>query len=154
LQLTEITVKETEMGNEATRFTADRQPTRRRGKELRTRILEAIKEETKLNEKGFYKTVAKKAISEGDTVMMKELLTRIAPATKPIAPAVQFDFPENGTPVQQVDSVMVAVATGKVSPDVGQQLVSMIRGKLDVLEISELADRLAQVEKALAAQGK
>lgn len=142
------------MGNEATRFTADRQPTRRRGKELRTRILEAIKEETKLNEKGFYKQVAKMAISNGDTVMMKELLTRIAPATKPIAPAVQFDFPEAGTPSQQADAVIVAVATGKVSPDVGQQLVAMIRGKLDVLEISELADRLAQVEKALAAQGK
>lgn len=142
------------MTNEATRFSKDRQPTRRRGKELRTRILEAIKEETKLNEKGFYKQVAKMAISNGDTVMMKELLTRIAPATKPIAPAVQFDFPEDGTPVQQVDAVVLAVSTGKVSPDVGQQLVAMIRGKLDVLEISELADRLAQVEKALAAQGK
>lgn len=142
------------MTNEATRFSKDRQPTRRRGKELRTRILEAIKEETKLNEKGFYKQVAKMAISQGDTVMMKELLTRIAPATKPIAPAVQFDFPDDGTPVQQVDAIMVAVSSGKISPDVGQQLVAMIRGKLDVLEISELADRLAQVEKALAAQGK
>ncbi|AVA33002.1 hypothetical protein [Cupriavidus metallidurans] len=142
------------MSNEATRFSADRQPTRRRGKELRTRILEAIKEETKLNEKGFYKQVAKMAITNGETLMMKELLTRVAPAAKPVAPAVQFDFPENGTPVAQVDAVLRAVAAGKVSPDVGQQLVSMIRGKLDVLEISELADRLAAVEKALAAQGK
>ena len=47
-----------------------------------------------------------------------------------------------------------AVAAGKVSPDVGQQLVAIIRGKLDVLELSELADRLAAVEKALEAQGK
>ena len=86
--------------------------------------------------------------------MMKELLTRVAPAAKPVAPSVQFDFPEDGTPVAQVDAVLRAVAAGKVSPDVGQQLVAMIRGKLDVLEISELADRLASVEKALAAQGK
>ncbi|MFP3185076.1 MAG: hypothetical protein RXR52_33690 [Paraburkholderia sp.] len=137
------------MSNEATRFSADRQPTRRRGKEMRTKILEAIKEETKLNEKGFYKAVAKKALSEGDTMMMKELLTRVAPAAKPVAPAVQFDFPENGTPVEQVDAVLRAVAAGKVSPDVGQQLVAMIRGKLDVLEISELADRLAAIEAQL-----
>ncbi|MDN7913695.1 hypothetical protein [Burkholderia cepacia] len=141
-------------GNPATRFSADRQPTKRRGKEQRTKILDAIKEETKLNEKGFYKAVAKKALTEGDTLMMKELLTRVAPAAKPVAPAVQFDFPEDGTPVQQVDAVLLAVAAGKVSPDVAQQLVNMIRAKLDVLEISELADRLGQVEKALAAQGK
>lgn len=137
------------MSNVATRFSADRQPTRRRGKEMRTKILEAIKEETKMNEKGFYKAVAKKALSDGDTVMMKELLTRVAPAAKPVAPAVQFDFPENGTPVEQVDAVLRAVASGKVSPDVGQQLVAMIRGKLDVLEISELADRLAAIEAQL-----
>ena len=142
------------MSNAATRFSAERQPARRRGKEQRTKILEAIKEETKLNEKGFYKAVAKNALTEGDTLMMKELLTRVAPAAKPVAPSVQFDFPEDGTPVAQVDAVLRAVAAGKVSPDVGQQLVAMIRGKLDVLEISELADRLASVEKALAAQGK
>ena len=142
------------MSNAATRFSAERQPARRRGKEQRTKILEAIKEETKLNEKGFYKAVAKKALTEGDTLMMKELLTRVAPAAKPVAPSVQFDCPEDGTPVAQVDAVLRAVAAGKVSPDVGQQLVAMIRGKLDVLEISELADRLASVEKALAAQGK
>ena len=142
------------MSNAATRFSAERQPARRRGKEQRTKILEAIKEETKLNEKGFYKAVAKKALTEGDTLIMKELHTRVAPAAKPVAPSVQFDFPEDGTPVAQVDAVLRAVAAGKVSPDVGQQLVAMIRGKLDVLEISELADRLASVEKALAAQGK
>ena len=92
------------MSNAATRFSADRQPARRRGKEQRTKILEAIKEETKLNEKGFYKAVAKKALTEGDTLMMKELLTRVAPAAKPVAPSVQFDFPEDGTPVAQVDA--------------------------------------------------
>lgn len=142
------------MSNEATRFSSDRQPARRRGKELRTKILDAIKEQTKLNEKGFYKKVAELAIERGETLMMKELLTRVAPAAKPVAPAVHFDFPEDGTPVEQVDAVLRAVASGKVSPDVGQQLVSMIRGKLDVLEISELADRLDAVEKALASQGK
>jgi|GEM_PF-2040360 hypothetical protein len=142
------------MSNEATRFSADRQPTRRRGKDQRTKILEAIKEQTKLNEKGFYKKVAERALTDGDTLMMKELLTRVAPAAKPVAPSVQFDFPENGTPVEQVDAVLRAVAAGKVSPDVGQQLVAIIRGKLDVLELSELADRLAAVEKALEAQGK
>ena len=142
------------MSNEATRFSADRQPTRRRGKDQRTKILEAIKEQTKLNEKGFYKKVAERALTDGDTLMMKELLTRVAPAAKPVAPSVQFDFPENGTPVEQVDAVLRAVAAGKVSPDVGQQLVAIIRGKLDVLELRELADRLAAVEKALEAQGK
>lgn len=141
------------MSNVATRFSADRQPTRRRGKEMRTKILEAIKEQCKVNEKGFYKKVAEMAIDKGDAMMMKELLTRVAPAAKPVAPTVQFDFPENGSPVEQVDAIVRAVAGGKVSPDVGQQLVAMIRGKLDVLEISELADRLAAIEAQLA-EGK
>ncbi|WP_231941251.1 hypothetical protein [Burkholderia sp. PAMC 28687] len=85
--------------------------------------------------------------------MMKELLMRVAPVSKPVAPDVRFDFPESGSPVEQVDAIMKAVSEGKVPADVGQMLVNMIRAKLDVLEISELADRLAAIEKQLA-EGK
>ncbi|AMM14231.1 hypothetical protein AX768_09125 [Burkholderia sp. PAMC 28687] len=140
-------------GNPATQFSKDRQPTKRRGKDTRTKILDAIKKETKLTEDLFYREVSKRAITNNDVVMMKELLMRVAPVSKPVAPDVRFDFPESGSPVEQVDAIMKAVSEGKVPADVGQMLVNMIRAKLDVLEISELADRLAAIEKQLA-EGK
>jgi hypothetical protein len=136
--------------NPATQFSKDRQPVRRRGKDVRTKMLEAIKKQTQLNEAAFYQEIAERAITKGDIVLMKELMMRVAPVAKPVAPDVHFDFPEDGTPVDQVDAIMKAVSTGKVPADVGQMLVNMIRAKLDVLEISELADRLAAIEKQLA----
>jgi hypothetical protein len=135
--------------NPATQFSKDRQPARRRGKDVRTKMLEAIKKETGQNEAAFYQSIADKAVNKGDVVLMKELLMRVAPVAKPVAPDVHFDFPEDGTPVDQVDAIMKAVSTGKVPADVGQMLVNMIRAKLDVLEISELADRLAAIEAQL-----
>jgi len=138
------------MTNAATQFSKDRQPSRRRGKDLRTRILAAIKAETGMNEQAFYKEVTKRAVEGKDTVLMKELLLRVVPVARPVVPDVQFDFPEDGSPVQQVDAIMKAVSLGKVPADVAKLLVDMIRAKLDVLEISELADRLAAIEKQLA----
>lgn len=138
------------MTNPATQFSKDRQPAKRRGKDHRTKILEAIKKETNLNEQAFYREVSKRAISEKDVVMMKELLMRVAPVSRPVSPEVHFDFPESGSPVEQVDAIMKAVSLGKVPADVGQMLVNMIRAKLDVLEISELADRLQAIERQLA----
>lgn len=136
--------------NPATQFSKDRQPARRRGKDVKTKMLEAIKKETGQSEAAFYQSIAKKAITNGDVVLMKELLMRVAPVAKPVAPDVRFDFPEDGSPVQQVDAIMKAVSEGKVPADVAQMLVNMIRAKLDVLEISELADRLDAIEKQLA----
>lgn len=138
------------MSNPATQFSKDRQPTRRRGKDHRTKILDAIKKKCDLNEAAFYQEVADRAIKGKDVVLMKELLMRVSPVSRPVSPEVFFDFPENGTPVEQVDAIMKAVSLGKVPADVGQTLVNMIRAKLDVLEISELADRLAAIEKQLA----
>ncbi|SKC78400.1 hypothetical protein SAMN05445504_2387 [Burkholderia sp. CF099] len=137
------------MSNPATQFSKDRQPAKRRGKDTRTKILEAIKKQSGLNEAAFYQEVSNRAITGKDVVLLKELLLRVAPVAKPVAPDVKFDFPEDGTPVQQVDAIMAAVAAGKVPADVGQMLVNMIRSKLDVLEISELADRLAKIEAML-----
>lgn len=139
--------------NPATQFSKDRQPARRRGKDVRTKMLDAIKKETGQNEAAFYQSIAKKAVTNGDVVLMKELLMRVAPISRPVSPDVHFDYPEDGTPVEQVDAIMKAVSLGKVPADVAKTLVDMIRAKLDVLEISELADRLATIEKQLA-EGK
>lgn len=141
------------MGRETTQFSSEHQPRKRtpRSKAQRTLLLEAIKAQAGLNEKGYYKKMVEMAFG-GDTMLAKEVFLRIAPPPKPVSPAVQFDYPERGTPVEQVDAILAAVAAGKVSPDVGQQLVSMIKAKLDVLDISELAERVKIVEKALAAQ--
>lgn len=140
-------------GNPATQFSKDRQPSRTRGKDLRTKILAAIKKETNLNEQAFYQEIARRAIGSKDLMLTRELFMRIAPAPKPVSPDVRFDFPENGTAVQQVDAIITAVSMGKVPADVGKMLVDMIRAKLDVLEISELADRLDAIERQLA-EGK
>lgn len=140
-------------GNPTTQFSKTNQPKARRGKDVRTKMLDAIKKVTGKNEAAFYQEIADRAMKQGDVMLMKELMMRVAPVAKPVAPDVHFDFPEDGSPVAQVDAIMKAVSTGKVPADVGQMLVNMIRAKLDVLEISELAGRLDAIEKMLA-EGK
>ncbi len=137
-------------GNPSTQFSKTNQPKSRRGKDVRTKMLEAIKKVTGKNEGAFYQEIATRAVNQGDVVLMKELMMRVAPVARPVTPEVHFDFPETGSPVDQVDAIMKAVSLGKVPADVGQMLVNMIRAKLDVLEISELADRLAAIERQLA----
>jgi hypothetical protein len=131
------------MSNPATQFSKDRQPARRRGKD-------AIKKKCDLNEAAFYQEVADRAIKGKDVVLMKELLMRVSPVSRPVAPEVHFDFPENGSAVEQVDAILMATSLGKCPADVGQMLVNMIKAKLEILDISELADRLEAIERHLA----
>jgi ribosomal protein L17 len=85
---------------------------------------------------------------KGDVQAARLLLERTLPALKPEGRPVHIALPDV-PPAAQADAVVRAVCAGTIAPDVGQAVVAMIRAQLDVLEISELADRLAAIEKAL-----
>jgi len=89
------------------------------------------------------------AAKGGDVQAARLLLERALPALKPEGRPVHVELPD-APPAEQADAVVRAVCAGTLAPDVGQVVVAMIRAQLDVLEISELADRLEAIEKQLA----
>lgn len=86
------------------------------------------------------------AAKEGDLQAASLVLSRIAPALRPEAQAVHFDFDPSASPVQQVESVLAAIADGDVPVDLGKQLIDAIKALADVRATEELEARLAALE--------
>jgi len=146
------------MGRSITTFGKDHQPknrTPRTGRPgWRRLILEALEQEG-YSEKDFVKALVSKAFDKGDQHSINvliELVKRLDPIAKAHWPHVEFDFDVNATPVQKIDSVMVKVAAGEIPPDVGAMLVEMIKTGVIVMESTELAERLANIERMLQEQ--
>lgn len=139
------------MANKGTQFSADRQPKNRRGKSKSTLIEEALKRKS-LSVEDFYDKVLASALG-GEVQMMKEVLIRLHPTSKQTAPLINFQYPENGTPVEKIDSIITAVSAGEIPPDIGKQVVDIIKIGIDVQEVTELMERVAKLEKMLSGGG-
>lgn len=136
------------MANKSTQFSADRQPTNRRGKSKSTLIEEALKRKS-LTVEDFYDNLLNQALG-GEVSLMREVLIRLHPASKQTAPLINFQYPENGTPVEKIEAIIKAVAAGEIPPDVGKQVVDIIKIGIDVQEVTELMERVAKLEKILS----
>lgn len=86
------------------------------------------------------------AAKEGDLQAASLVLSRIAPALRPEAQPVQFDFDPTASTVRQVEAVLAAVASGDVPVDLGKQLIDSIKALADVRAVEELEARLAALE--------
>nr|UWG25959.1 MAG: hypothetical protein [Bacteriophage sp.] len=86
------------------------------------------------------------------TGMLREIFLRLNPIPKPVAPPVEFDFPDDGTPVQKIDAVIRGIAAGVIPVDIGKTFAEVIRTGLDIAEVTELAARLERLEKLLEQQ--
>lgn len=71
---------------------------------------------------------------------------RPPPALRPEAQPVHFDFDPSASPVQQVESVLAAIAEGDVPVDLGKQLIDAIKALADVRATEELEARLVALE--------
>lgn len=134
-------------------FSKESQPVNKRGRTKYNKLLEAL-QGAGYDEQKFYEHVVNVAIGDGDTVILKEILTRFCPASKPSAQEIHFNFPANGTPVQKIDSVITGVADGEIPADIGKLVVDMIKTSLDVEEITELAQRLEKLEEMISSMAK
>ncbi|UCS82875.1 coil containing protein [Yersinia phage vB_YenS_P400] len=135
------------------KFSSDNQPEQRRGRDRRKLIVEAL-ERAGLDEEAFYDKVIEIAVTNADTGMMRELLIRFNPIPKPVAPQIKFSFPDGGTPVEKIDAIIRGVADGEIPTDLGKQITDMIKTGLDVLEVTELAVRLENLERLLERRDK
>ena len=134
-------------------FSKESQPVNKRGRTKYNKLLEAL-EGAGFSEQKFYEHIVNVAMNDGDTVILKEVLTRFCPASKPSAQEIHFEFPKDGTPVQKIDSVITGVADGEIPADLGKLVVDMIKTSLDVEEITELAQRLEKLEEMIASMAK
>jgi hypothetical protein len=86
------------------------------------------------------------AALEGDLQAASLVLSRCAPALRPEAQPVQFEFDPTASTVEQIETVLAAVAGGAVPVDLGRQLIDSIKALADVRAVAELEDRIATLE--------
>jgi hypothetical protein len=87
------------------------------------------------------------AAKEGDLAACGMILSRIAPALRPEASPVTFDFDPDASAARQVEAVLSAMAEGAVPVDLGRQLIEAVRALADVRAIENLEDRIAALEQ-------
>lgn len=139
--------------NPKNKFSSENQP-RNRVKTYRTILLDALKAANKpMSEEEFITYYIDKALEQDDAGMMREIFLRLNPVPKPVAPPIEFEFPNNGTPVEKMDAIISGIASGSVPTDLGKMMAEIIKAGMDVQEVTELAARLERLEKLLEEQG-
>lgn len=133
-----------------TSFSAENQPSKRRGKSFKTMVIDALKKNGKTEEE-FIELMVQKAILDGG-VYLTELMKRYYPHNKQTYDVIEFDYDSSWTAVEKADRVMIAVSQGQMPPDVGMILIEGIAKSLGIEEVTELAKRLEAIEKLLDAQ--
>lgn len=99
------------------------------------------------------KKLIKKAVDlalSGDTAALKLCIDRICSPLKPQAEPIAAAIPTSGTLAEQGAAVFQAAATGTIGTDEAAALMTILSGQARILEISELQERLSQIEKQLA----
>lgn len=140
------------------KFSEEEQPKKRRGKSGRTLVLEGIKAaipECKDKDEAqthYFKHVAKRAFDPDDkdsSTLLKLLGDKAWASVKPSAALIEFDFPVNGTPTEKSLSIIDAIATGSIAPDIGQMMIGVIKDAVIIEEGTDLKIRIEELEKAL-----
>lgn len=131
-------------------FSKDKQPRKRkpRGKDKRTLILDAMKREGKTQE-SFYDMLIQRAFDLEDNFAFKEVLTRMYPVPKAVAPMVEFEFPKKAKPHIQAAHVLEAVSKGVIPSDIGNMFIQSIKAMIDIEEYTDLKERIIKIEKSL-----
>lgn len=130
-----------------TTFSADNQPSKRRGKSFKTMVIDALKKHGK-TEDDFIELMVQKAIADGG-VYLTELMKRYYPHNKQTYDVIEFDYDSEWTAVEKADRIMIAVSRGQMPPDVGMMLIEGIAKSLGIEEVTELSKRLEAIEKIL-----
>ena len=133
--------------NETT-FTEDKQPLKRRGKSERTKILEAM-ERSQKTEEGFYNLLVERAFNPKDQFGFGEMLKRISPIPKQVAPNINFEFDGLLKPHAQAAQVIKGAADGVIPPDIANTFIQSIKAMIDIEEHTDLKARIEEIEKSL-----
>tara|TARA_R110002020_G_scaffold461823_1_gene680971 strand:+ start:2956 stop:3375 length:420 start_codon:yes stop_codon:yes gene_type:complete len=132
-----------------TQFSAENQPPRGRGKSSKTKILEAMKR-TSRSEEDFYDMLVTRAFDPDDSIGVKEVLARISPLKKAVAPPVEFEFDESASITDQIGQIISATAKGIIPPDITGMLIQSIKNACDIEQAVDLKARIEQLEELLS----
>jgi hypothetical protein len=86
----------------------------------------------------------------GDMAACKMLLDRITPTLKPQALPINLAVVDGLA--AQGNEIIKATLSGAVPPDIGAQLITALSNQGKLVELQELAERLAHLEKKLELQ--
>ncbi|PHS02407.1 MAG: hypothetical protein COA78_21035 [Blastopirellula sp.] len=136
------------MAKTKTSFNSDNQPKERkgRGKSERTKILEAMKRAGSTEEE-FYDSLLTRSLDTEDNFGFKEMLNRMSPIPKAVAPLYEFTFDEKGTPYKKSCQVLKAMAAGKIPSDIGSLFINSIQSMLKIQEVTELERMIKELEE-------
>ncbi|MES3043734.1 hypothetical protein [Sphingomonas faeni] len=98
------------------------------------------------NADGILDAIIAKAM-EGDSSSASLILARIVPALKSQAQTVQFDFDHTAPASEQAASILSAIASGAVSPDVGRQIMEAVNALTQIKAGELLEARIAALEE-------
>ena len=87
------------------------------------------------------------AALEGDLQAASLVLSRCAPALRPEAQPIQFDFDPEAKTAKQVEAILAAIAEGVVPVDLGKQLIDAVRALAEVRAVEDLEGRIAALEE-------
>lgn len=138
------------------KFSKDNQPDaakKKRGKDQRTLMIEALARNS-FTEEQFWNKVILTAMAEGESLnqraMIQEVLMRLAPIPKAVAPTYEFDWDNKASSADKIDRLVQAVSDGEIPADIANMLASTIKAGMEVREITELAERLDALEALIA----
>ena len=130
------------------RFSSENQPKKRKGKSERTKFIEALQRRNS-SEEEFYDSLVSKAMDEDSPIAISEILKRVSPIPKQVAPAIEFDLDKDAKPHQKAEQILDAISTGQIPPDIGSTLISSIKAFVDIEEFTELKRRIEKLEEKL-----
>lgn len=146
-------------------FTADNQPApekKKRGKSFKNKILDVIREEGMIlatsdmtreeAEKVYLTHFAKRAFDIDDQAsgtLSQVLINKSYPSLKPTLPTVNFDLPDNATPLQKAEAILKAVSEGHISPDIGVMLIQASKYTIDIELATHIKERLDAIEESM-----
>lgn len=87
------------------------------------------------------------AAAAGDMGAARLVLERCVPTQRPVYPAVIFELDPEAPLADQAKQVLVAVSRGELPPDQGRALLDGIASLTRVVELDEIARRLAELEE-------
>ena len=100
-------------------------------------------------ENGFYDELVTRAFNPDDNFTFKEILARMSPIPKAVAPVYKFDLPKEAKPHEKADYVLTAISNGELPSDIGNICIQAIRAMIDIEEYTDLKERIEKIEKAL-----
>lgn len=88
----------------------------------------------------------------GEPSAMRICADRLCPPIKPKEDPIQLSR-FGKTPVEQADRVLQEMAAGNITPGEAQRVMECIKGRVSVIEITELMDRMERIEALLQERG-